>query len=154
MIAVPRGNRVTAYLAVRRDGFAGPVTLTPGELPAGVKVDISADPGRRVPRCRSCSRPPPTPRSAGKLVELTRNGGDATVPVTGGFTQVVTLIRGPGDSAFHAVDAVEAGGRGRGRVAVHRQRRPAGRRRSSADGTLDVTVEGRRGRRTSRSRSR
>ena len=27
VIAVPRGNRVAAYLAVRRDGFAGPVTI-------------------------------------------------------------------------------------------------------------------------------
>src|SRR5262249_17995515 len=44
LIAVPRGNRVMAYLGVRRDGLDGPVSITAGQMPQGVRADIGAIP--------------------------------------------------------------------------------------------------------------
>jgi hypothetical protein len=98
VIAVPRGNRVTAYLAVRRDGVSGPVTLSPGELPAGVRVDLRAIPEGEylLPVVFETSLDAPI---GGKLVDLRGTCGS----VSGGFRQEVNLTPGPGDSAFHSV---------------------------------------------------
>ncbi|MCI0702296.1 MAG: PPC domain-containing protein [Planctomycetia bacterium] len=103
VIAVPRGNRVIAYIGVRRDGFTGPVTVTPGELPAGVKVNIPVIPTGEYLMPVVFEAAPDAPLG-GKLVAFTGRGGDAKSPVTGHFSQVVTLIQAPGDSAFHAVE--------------------------------------------------
>jgi hypothetical protein len=40
VIAVPRGNRVIAFLGVRREGFSAPVRIRPGSLPAGISVEV------------------------------------------------------------------------------------------------------------------
>jgi hypothetical protein len=102
VIAVPRGNRVTAYLAVRRDGFTGPVTVTPGELPAGVKLvpGTVAEDEYLLPVVFEAAPDAPL---GGKLVSFTAKGTDAGATVTGGFTQEVILVRGPGDSSLHAI---------------------------------------------------
>ena len=99
VIAVPRGNRVTAYLGVRRDGVAGPVKLTASELPAGVKAAINpvGENEYLVPVVFEAAADAPV---GGKLVALTGECGG----VTGGFSQVVRLVSGPGDSALHDIE--------------------------------------------------
>lgn len=138
VIAVPRGNRAAAFLGVRRDGFAGPVALAAGELPAGVKValrPVAAD-EYLLPVVFEAAADAPL---GGKLVAVTGTGGGARNPVTGGFSQVVSLVAGPGDSALHAVEVsklavvvVEEAPFG---VSVVPPAAPL-----AADGTLDVTV--------------
>ncbi len=104
VIAVPRGNRVTAYLAVRRDGFTGPVSITPGELPVGVKTTLAtiAPEEYLLPVVFEAAADAPL---AGRLVELTgtSTANDSKFPITGGFTQIINLVRGPGDSALHSL---------------------------------------------------
>ena len=102
VIAVPRGNRVAAFLAVRRDGFAGPVTIAPDALPTGVKLTVPTISAGEylIPVVFEAAADAPL---AGKLVAFTGTCGSAN-PITGGFTQVVTLVAGPGDSALHAVE--------------------------------------------------
>ena len=103
VIAVPRGNRVTAYLGVRRDGVSGPVAISPGELPAGVKVSIPAISAEEyfVPVVFEAAADAPV---GGKLVAFAGRCGEDKNTVSGSFKQVVTLIAGPGDSAFNAVE--------------------------------------------------
>jgi pre-peptidase len=139
VIAIPRGNRVIAYLAVRRNGFMGPVTIAAGDLPEGVKLSIPAIPADEyhVPVVFEASVDAP---SGGKLVAFAGTGGEAKPPVRGGFSQVVTLIAGPGDSAFHAVEldrlAVVVVDDAPFGVNVVRPAAPL-----VPDGTLDVTVK-------------
>jgi hypothetical protein len=97
-VAVPRGNRVTAYIGVRRDGVEGPVTLTAGELPAGVRVGLKpvAAGEYLLPVVFEAAADAPL---GGRLVELTGRCG----AVAGGFAHEVALVRGPGDSTLHSV---------------------------------------------------
>lgn len=97
VVTVPRGGRSLVYLAVRRDGVDGPATITPGDLPEGVTANVPpVPPGEYlVPVVVEASAGAPL---GGKLVGLTGTCGG----VTGGFSQVVTLSQGPGDSAYHA----------------------------------------------------
>ncbi|HVL12424.1 MAG TPA: PPC domain-containing protein [Gemmata sp.] len=99
VIAIPRGNRVVAHVAVRRDGVSGPVAVTPGDLPAGVRVNLPPIPAGEyfVPVVFEAAADAPV---GGRLVAFTGTCGD----VTGGFSQVVTLTAAPGDAAFHAVE--------------------------------------------------
>jgi hypothetical protein len=94
---------VAAFLAVRRDGFSGPVTITPGELPAGVKVTVPVVPADEYLMAVVFEATADAP-VGGKLVSLTGVGGPTAAPVRGGFTQTVKLIAGPGDLAIHAVE--------------------------------------------------
>jgi hypothetical protein len=143
VIAVPRGNRVTAFLAVRRDGFAGPVKITPGELPAGVRVTVPAVPADEylMPVVFEAAADAPI---GGKLVEFTGAGGNSRTPVRGGFTQVVRLIPGPGDLSVHSVAvsrlAVVVVEEGPFSVDIVPPAAPL-----VPDGTLDVTVKVTRG---------
>jgi hypothetical protein len=138
-IAVPRGNRVTAYLGVRRDGFDGPVTLTPGELPPGVKATVGTIPAGEylMPVLFEAAADAPL---GGRLVEWHGAGGETQAPVYGGFRQEVNLIPGPGDSSFHTVTlsrlAVVVAEEGPLSVAVVP---PAGP--FAVDGTRDLTVK-------------
>jgi hypothetical protein len=102
VVAVPRGNRVTAYLGVRRDGFDGPVTLTLGQLPPGVKATVGTIPAGEylVPVLFEAAADAPV---GGRLVEVHGSGGTARDPIRGGFRQAVNLIPGPGDSSFQWV---------------------------------------------------
>jgi hypothetical protein len=102
VIAVPRGNRVTTYLGVRRDGFSGPVNLTPGELPPGVKVTIPTLPEGEylMPVVFEATATAPV---GGRLVPIQGTGADPRHPVAGGFQQVVSLIHGVGDLPIQTV---------------------------------------------------
>ncbi|MBA4191360.1 MAG: hypothetical protein C0467_25550 [Planctomycetaceae bacterium] len=102
VITIPRGNRVTAFLAVRRDSFSGPVSLAAADLPAGVKLTLNpllAD-EYLLPVVFEAAADAPI---GGKLVTLTGTSGQPDSPIRGGFEQVVVLVGGPGDSALHAV---------------------------------------------------
>ncbi|HZV06851.1 MAG TPA: PPC domain-containing protein [Gemmataceae bacterium] len=101
-ISIPRGNRVLAYLGVRRDGFSGPVKLDLGQLPAGVKVTFGTIPADDylVPVLFEAAPDAPL---GGRLIEVNGVGGDAPNVVRGGFRQEANLTPGPGDSSFHAV---------------------------------------------------
>jgi len=98
VIAVPRGNRVTAFLAIRRDDITGPVTITANKMPTGVKSAFGtvAENEFLLPVVFEAAADAPL---GGQLVELIGKSGQ----VTGGFTQEVILVRGPGDSTLHAV---------------------------------------------------
>lgn len=135
VIAVPRGNRVTAYLGVRRDGVSGPVKLTASELPAGVKASINpigAD-EYLVPVVFEAAADATV---GGKLVSITGACGD----VTGSFNQVITLIAGPGDAAFHAVELNQLAIVVTDEVPYSVQVLPP-TTPLTADGTLDITVK-------------
>jgi hypothetical protein len=101
-IAVPRGNRVLAYLGVRRDGFEGPVTLNLGQLPPGVKVTVGTIPAGEylTPVLFEAAANAPV---GGRLVEVNGVGGRAEDAIRGGFRQEVNLTAGPGDSSFQTV---------------------------------------------------
>jgi hypothetical protein len=139
VIAVPRGNRVTAYLGVRRDGFEGPVTLTLGELPPGVKATVGMIPAGEylVPVLFEAAADAPV---GGRLVELNGVGGDARKPIRGGFRQQVNLTPGPGDSSFQSVTLsrlpVVVSEEGPLSVALDPPSCPF-----AVDGTLDLTVK-------------
>jgi hypothetical protein len=102
VVAVPRGNRTLAFLAVRRDGCDGPVAVSTGPLPKGVaaKAGTVAEGEYLLPVVFEAAADAPL---GGALVEVSATGGDPKGLVTGGFSQAVTLSAGPGDAAFHAV---------------------------------------------------
>lgn len=135
-VVVPRGNRVAAFLAVRRDGVTGPVTVRPADLPAGVTIAgpavISAD-EYLLPVIFDASG---TAELGSKLVELTGSAGN----VTGGFTQTVNLVSGPGDLSLHTVSvsklAVVVVDPAPFRVALITKKAAL-----ATDGSLDVTVK-------------
>jgi hypothetical protein len=138
-IAVPRGNRVLAHVGVRRDGFDGPVALTPGELPPGVKATVGLIPPGEylVPVLFEAAADAPV---GGRLVELNGVAEHAGKPIRGGFRQEVNLTPGPGDSSFQAVSlsrlAVVVTEEGPLSVALAPPSCPF-----AVDGTLDLTVK-------------
>ncbi|HKB05805.1 MAG TPA: PPC domain-containing protein [Gemmataceae bacterium] len=135
LIAVPRGNRVAAYLAVRRDGVSGPVMLTTGDLPKGVHLDLRQIPEGEylLPVVFEASLDAPI---GGKLVDIRGTCSS----VTGAFRQEVNLTPGPGDSAFHSVTlsklAVVVVEEAPVSISVVPPAGPA-----PVDGTLDVKVQ-------------
>jgi hypothetical protein len=138
-IVVPRGNRVVAYMAVRRDGFDGPVTITADRLPKGVTVKVPPIPVGEymAPVVFEAAADAPI---AGGLVAFTGRGGDDKHPVVGGFEQAIDLLQGPGDSILHAVNV------NRLAVAVTEEAPytvtlVAPKATVPVDGTLDVTVK-------------
>lgn len=143
VIAVPRGNRVTAFLAVRRDGVTGPVKLLAPDLPSGISADLGtvAEGEYLIPVVFEAAADAPL---GGRLVEVTGTVGQGKSAVSGGFNQVVTTVRGPGDSALHslvvdklAVVVVDAAPL---TVVVEPPAAPL-----AADGTLEVVVKVTRG---------
>lgn len=101
-VIVPRGNRVVAYMAVRRDGIDGPVSVSANDLPKGVTVTVPSIPAGEffAPVVFEAAADAPV---GGRLVSFTGKGVDQKQAVTGGFEQSVDLIQGPGDSVLHAV---------------------------------------------------
>ena len=102
VIAVPRGNRVIAYLGVRRDGFDGPVRVEPGPLPDGVSLDLQEIPAATylTPVVFEAAADAPLGAS---LVELRGRASTPGGTVTGGFQQVVNLVPGSGDSSYQSL---------------------------------------------------
>ena len=139
-ITIPRGNRVAAFLAVRRDGATGPVTIQPGDLPAGITLA-----GTAVIPADEYLLPVVLESSAaselgGKLVDLTGRAGSTS----GGFTQTATLVAGPGDLSLHDVSvsklAVVVVEEAPLRVTLDEPKAAL-----TTDGSLDVTVRLQRG---------
>ena len=102
VIAVPRGNRVTAYLGVRRDGFDAPVRLDVSGLPKGVSIDVKEIPAAIYLTPIVIEAAADAPLGA----TLVAVKGMATTPggsVQGGFKQTVDLIPATGDSSYQSV---------------------------------------------------
>lgn len=138
-IIVPRGNRVVAYMAVRRDGFDGPVSIVANDLPKGVTVTVPPIPAGEylAPVVFEAAADAPI---SGTLAAITGKWNDDKHPVTGGFEQSVSLVTGPGDSVLHAVEV------NRLAVAVTEETPytvslVAPKASVPVDGTLDVTVK-------------
>lgn len=139
VVSIPQGGRVSAFLAVRRDGFAGPVAVSADRLPDGVSLGLRplAAGEYLMPVVFAAAGDAPI---GGQLVGLTGTGGESSRPVTGGFKQLVILSRGPGDAALHAVElsklAVVVTGPAPFAVDLAPPAAPL-----APDGTLDVTVK-------------
>jgi hypothetical protein len=102
VIAVPRGNRVTAYLGVRRDGFDAPVHLQVEGLPKGVSLDTEDIPseGYLTPIVIEAAA------DATLGASLVSVKGLATTPggsIRGGFRQTVNLIPANGDGSYRSI---------------------------------------------------
>ena len=102
VIAVPRGNRVIAYLGVRRDGFDGPVRVEPGPLPVGVSLDLQEIPAATYLTPVVFEAAADAPLGAA-LVELRGRASTPGGTVQGGFQQVVNLVPGSGDSSYQSL---------------------------------------------------
>ncbi len=101
VIAIPRGNRVIAYVGVRRDGFEGPVRVETGPLPAGVSLDLQEIPAATylTPVVFEAAADAPLGAS---LVELCLKATAPGGTVQGGFQQFVNLVPGSGDSSYQS----------------------------------------------------
>jgi len=97
-IAVPRGNRVLAFLGVQRKGHDDPVTILPGSLPDGVQMSPAQVKAGEYLTPVVFEARPNAPLS-GALVPFTARSGS----LQGGFVQIVDLAPGPGDSSLHSV---------------------------------------------------
>jgi hypothetical protein len=102
VIAVPRGNRVIAYVGVRRDGFDGSVRVEPGRLPDGVSLDLQEIPAATYLTPVVFQATPDAPLGA-SLVELRGRASTPGGMVQGGFQQVVNLVPGSGDSSYQSL---------------------------------------------------
>ncbi len=102
VIAVPRGNRVIAYLGVRRDGFCGPVRIETGPLPDGVSIDMTEIPEDTYLTPIVIEAADDAPLAA-KLVDLKGMASTPAGTLAGGFTQLVDLLPGAGDSSYESI---------------------------------------------------
>ncbi len=102
VIAVPRGNRVVAFLGVRRDGFDDPVQIDAGSLPRGVSFDLKAIPTGTYLTPVVIEAAADAPLGAA-LVELKGVASTANGTVSDGFRQVVDLVPGSGDSSYESL---------------------------------------------------
>ena len=101
-IAVPRGNRVVAYLGVRRDGFDAPVQIEATGLPPGVSLDLRDIPAGLylTPIVLEAAADAPLGATLVKIRGLANTPGGT---VLGGFRQNVDLIQASGDSSYQSV---------------------------------------------------
>ena len=102
VIAVPRGNRVTAYLGVRRDGFDAPVQVEASGLPSGVSLDMKdIPPGIYLtPVVIEAAADAPL---GSTLVTIKGMANTPNGTVLGGFRQTVDLVPASGDSSYQSV---------------------------------------------------
>jgi hypothetical protein len=139
VITVARGGRTAAFLAVRRAGVEGDVTLALPQLPEGVELSgkpfITAE-EYFVPVVFTASATAPL---SATLIEV--NGNTKGKPsVSGSFSQSANLVVGPGDSALHTVTTSKLC------IAVvepapYSVTLSAPTTTLSADGSLDLTVK-------------
>jgi hypothetical protein len=101
-IIVPRGNRFTTYLGVRRTGFDGPVVLSAEGLPAGVTMHTGpVEAGRYlVPVVFEAAADAPI---SGKLVSVHGTASVGAEKITGSFLQTIDLVHGTADTLYHAI---------------------------------------------------
>jgi hypothetical protein len=102
VIAVPRGNRVTAYIGVRRDGFDAPVQIEASGLPSGVMLDLKDIPAGiyLVPVVIEAAADAPLGSS---LVTVKGMANTPSGTVLGGFQQTVDLIPATGDASYQSI---------------------------------------------------
>jgi hypothetical protein len=102
-IVVPKGNRVAAFLAVRRDSVEGPASIKVENLPDGVTIAgpmvVTAD-EYLLPVVVDASA---TASIGGKLVSITGTIRD----VQGQFNQPTTIVSGPGDLVLHQIEVAK-----------------------------------------------
>lgn len=101
VIAVPRGNRVTAYIGVRRDGFDAPVRVTVSGLPSGVSLDMKGIPADLYLMPIVIEAAADAPLGA-TLVTLEGKAETPGGTVLGGFRQTVDLIQASGDESYQS----------------------------------------------------
>jgi hypothetical protein len=102
IIAVPRGNRVIAYLGVRREGFDAPVRVEAANLPDGVTLDTKEIAAGSYVTPVVIEAAADAPLGAG-FVKLSGIASTTAGTVVGGFEHVVDLIPAMGDSSYHTV---------------------------------------------------
>lgn len=102
VVAVPRGNRVIAWLGVRRDGFDTPVRVELTNLPSGVTADLREIPAGAylTPVVFEAAADAP---SGVSLVGIEGRATTSAGAVVGSFRQSIDLIQGPGDSTYRSV---------------------------------------------------
>ncbi len=102
-LQVPRGNRTTVFLGVRRDGFSGDVRLDASGLPVGVELGSVTVPADRfwVPLVVEADEQSPV---GGGLVNLAVTGQSEAGPVAGHFRQVVDLVAASADQLFQSAE--------------------------------------------------
>jgi hypothetical protein len=103
VIAVPRGNRVTAFIGVRRDGFDAPVAVKVGDLPQAVTVDVKDISAETHLTPLVCEATADAPLGA-SLIKLSGIATTSEGTVCGGFRQTVDLVPGTGDSSYESID--------------------------------------------------
>ncbi len=100
-IAVPRGNRVMAPFAIRRQQFRGDVQLSFSAVPAGVLFSDATIAADRfwTPTIVEADKSAPL---GAALTEVLASGTLGDRSVQGKFLQIVDLINGPADALFRA----------------------------------------------------
>jgi hypothetical protein len=102
VIAVPRGNRVMAYVGVRRDGFDAPVRLEHSNLPQGVSLDVQEIAAGTYVAPVVIEAAADAPLGA-TLVHVKGIASSDKGTITGVFEHVVDLIPGTGDSSYQSI---------------------------------------------------
>ena len=102
VIAVPRGNRVTAHIGVRRDGFDAPVQIETSGLPSGVSLDLKDIPSGiyLTPVVIEAAADAPLGSALVTVKGMANTPGGT---VLGGFEQTVDLIQDSGDASYQSV---------------------------------------------------
>jgi hypothetical protein len=102
VIAVPKGNRVLAYLGVRRDGFDAPVRIEVSGLPKGVSLDVNEIPtaGYLTPIVIEAAADAPLGAALVRVDGAASTDGEL---VRGTFQQTVDLIPATGDSSYQSI---------------------------------------------------
>jgi hypothetical protein len=102
VIVVPRGNRFTTYLGVRRTGFDGPVSLSAEGLPAGVRMIAGpVEAGQYlVPVVFEAAADAPI---SGKLVSVKGTAAVGSEKIAGSFRQTIDLVHGTADTLYHSI---------------------------------------------------
>ena len=101
VIAVPRGNRVTAHIGVRRERFDAPVQVEASGLPSGVSLDLKDIPAGQylTPVVIEASADAPLGSSLVTVKGMANTPGGTVV---GGFQQTVDLIQASGDGSYQS----------------------------------------------------
>jgi hypothetical protein len=98
-VTVPRGNRYATLVRVsRQDVPGGPLTMTPSELPAGVKMDAE-NLDAAVNEVPVLFEAPADAPVGGKLVEL--HAKPASGDVHSGFNQAIELVTNGNQQSFY-----------------------------------------------------
>lgn len=99
MVAVPRGNRALAFMAVRRGDWTGPAEIVFPELPGAVTTVVNPVPedGYLVPILFEAGS---TAIIGGGLFPVIAHGNAGSTTVTGGFHQPVDLVAGSADQLY------------------------------------------------------